>query len=72
MVVEGSQVVSVILFRGKILVGSNEEDALKSRSERINSKALCFALGQGWRSMVGGSLVQGYRREKCDLCGGGV
>lgn len=45
MVVEGSQVVSVILFRGKILVGSNEEAALKSRSERINSKALCFCAG---------------------------
>lgn len=45
MVVEGSQVVSVILFRGKILVGSNEEAALKSRSERINSKALCFCSG---------------------------
>ena len=40
-VVAGSQVVPVILFRRKILVGSNEA-ALKSRSERINSKALCF------------------------------
>lgn len=61
--VAGSQVVSVILFRRKISVGSNEEAALKSRSERITSKALCFCTGAameiGSGRILGAGLQEG-------------